>query len=208
MQHVLMRAERVSQHKGAADTKDVALGCGRIVLRRPEERDIAALVALADDLAVAAMLSQMPHPYRVEDAARFIGNTRIGKCAYVIAGMSDDALLGCCGFRMDEEGKTAGVECWLGRRYWNRGYGTEALQQLIDLIFSGYAEVGRIEACPRTGDIASRRVVQKCGFQFQASRLAASLALSCGVPVEWYILDRKTWAALKRWRHPSQGAAA
>jgi RimJ/RimL family protein N-acetyltransferase len=48
-------------------------------------------------------------------------------------------------------------------------------------------------------NVASRRVVQKCGFQFQGSGLAASLALGSSVPVEWYRLDRKTWISLRSW---------
>ncbi|WP_454857139.1 GNAT family N-acetyltransferase [Rhizobium binxianense] len=197
MQQVLMRTERLPPREKPAVLEEAEIACEHIVLRRPEERDIAALVALADDLGVAAMLSHMPHPYRVEDAARFVRDARIGKCVYAIVGMPDGVFLGCCGFRMER--RTAGIECWLGRPYWNRGYGTEALQRLVDLIFSTYGEVDRIEARPRAGNAASCRLVQKCGFQFQAPQLAASLALSCNVPVEWYALDRKTWTALKRW---------
>jgi RimJ/RimL family protein N-acetyltransferase len=203
MQQVLMRAERLPPHGKPVVSEEAAIACERIVLRRPEERDIAALVALADDFAVAATLLGMPHPYRAEDAARFLRDARIGKCVYAIVGMPDGVFLGCCGFRI--EGRTAGIECWLGRRYWNRGYGTQALQRLVDLIFSAYGEIDRIEARPRTGNAASCRLVQKCGFQFQAPQIAESLALSCSVPVEWYALDRKTWTALKRWcRHTQE----
>ena len=36
----------------------------RLVMRAPNESDIAALVQLADNRHVAQMLARMPHPYR------------------------------------------------------------------------------------------------------------------------------------------------
>lgn len=52
----------------------------------------------------------------------------------------------------------------LARKYWNKGYMTEACQGLIDYLFSkGYSEV-RIDAMSE--NIGSIRVIQKCGGIF------------------------------------------
>ncbi|MNY83689.1 hypothetical protein D3C86_2266360 [compost metagenome] len=48
-------------------------------------------------------------------------------------------------------------------------------------------------------NLASRRVIQKCGFQFQGSGMVGSLALGGSIAVEWYRLDRKTWVSLRSW---------
>jgi RimJ/RimL family protein N-acetyltransferase len=48
-------------------------------------------------------------------------------------------------------------------------------------------------------NVASRRVIQKCGFQFQGSGMVGSLALGGMMSVEWYRLDRKTWMSLRSW---------
>jgi RimJ/RimL family protein N-acetyltransferase len=48
-------------------------------------------------------------------------------------------------------------------------------------------------------NIPSRRVIQKCGFQFQATGMVQSLAVGGMVSVEWYRLDRKTWVSLRSW---------
>lgn len=56
----------------------------------------------------------------------------------------------------------------LGRRFWNRGYATEALQAVLHfLIF----EVGfnRIEACCSVNNPASGRVLQKAGMTLEGT---------------------------------------
>ena len=79
-----------------------------------------------------------------------------------------------------------------------RGYTTEAVRLLVDYLFNVH-QFHRLELLTAPDNIASVRVVQKCGFQFQGSGLAASLALGSSVPVEWYRLDRKTWISLRSW---------
>ena len=48
----------------------------RLVLRRPREADMPALVALADNRHVAEMLARMPHPYGVAEARSFLAMAR------------------------------------------------------------------------------------------------------------------------------------
>jgi len=69
---------------------------------------------------------------------------------------------------------------------------------LIDMAFRT-RDIAHIDARCRVTNIASRRVIQKCGFQFQGSGMVASLAMGGMMPVEWYRLDRKTWMSLKSW---------
>ncbi len=44
----------------------------RLLLRRPERRDIPAIVPLANDYDVAKNLSTMPHPYTASDGEAFL----------------------------------------------------------------------------------------------------------------------------------------
>ena len=97
-----------------------------------------------------------------------------------------------------EDGRTVELGYWLGEPHWNEGYATEAAQTLIDMVFRT-RDIEQIDARCRVMNIPSRRVIQKCGFQFQATGMVASLSLGGMVPVEWYRLDRKTWVSLKSW---------
>lgn len=174
----------------------------RLVLRAPHEEDIDALAHLANNANVATMVSRMPHPYTIADAADFVRRTKlgeIGKCVYAITKADNGAFLGCCGVEPTGDPNTVEIGYWLGEPYWNQGYTTEAAHALVDMVFRTRENVAQIDARCRVMNVASRRGVQKCGFQFQGSGLAASLALGSTVPVEWYRLDRKTWISLRSW---------
>ena len=174
----------------------------RLVLRAPHEEDIDALAHLANNANVATMVSRMPHPYTANDAADFVRRTKLGemgKCVYAITKADNGAFLGCCGVEPTGDPRTVEIGYWLGEPYWNQGYTTEAAHALVDMVFRTRESVAQIDARCRVMNVASRRVVQKCGFQFQGSGLAASLALGSTVPVEWYRLDRKTWISLRSW---------
>ncbi|WPE21914.1 GNAT family protein [Shinella zoogloeoides] len=173
----------------------------RLVMRAPHEDDIDALAHLANNANIANMVARMPHPYMVADAADFVRRTRagaIGKCVYAITKADNGAFLGCCGIEPHEDGRTVELGYWLGEPYWNQGYVTEAAHALIDMVFRT-RDVEQIDARCRVMNIPSRRVIQKCGFQFQATGMVQSLAVGGMVPVEWYRLDRKTWVSLKSW---------
>ena len=174
----------------------------RLVLRAPHEEDIDALAHLANNAAIATMVSRMPHPYTATDAADFVRRSRngeIGKCVYAITKAENGEFLGCCALEPHPGGETLEMGYWLGQPYWNKGYATEAAHALIDMAFRT-REIAHIDARCRVTNIPSRRVIQKCGFQFQGSGMAGNLAMGGMVPVEWYRLDRKTWMSLKSWR--------
>jgi RimJ/RimL family protein N-acetyltransferase len=175
-------------------------------MRAPHEEDIDALAHLATNAKVATMVSRMPHPYTANDAADFVRRTKngeIGKCVYAITKAENGVFIGCCGVEPHLDGKTVEIGYWLGEPFWNQGYMTEAAHALVDMVFRTRQEIEHIDARCRVMNVASRRVIQKCGFQFQGSGLAASLALSSNVPVEWYRLDRKTWLSLRSWGNVS-----
>ena len=173
----------------------------RLVLRAPHEDDIDALAHLANNANIATMVARMPHPYTVADAADFVRRTKaggIGKCVYAITKADTGAFLGCCGIEPHEDGRTVELGYWLGEPFWNKGFATEAAQTLTDMVFRT-RDVEQIDARCRVMNIPSRRVIQKCGFQFQATGMIQSLAVGGMVPVEWYRLDRRTWVSLKSW---------
>ncbi|MGV8937786.1 MAG: GNAT family N-acetyltransferase [Allorhizobium sp.] len=173
----------------------------RLVLRSPHEEDIDALAHLANNAAIATMVSRMPHPYTAKDAADFVRRTKdgeIGKCVYAITKADNGEFLGCCALEPHPGGETLELGYWLGQPHWNQGFGTEAAHALIDMAFRS-REIAQIDARCRVTNLPSRRVIQKCGFQFQGSGMVGNLALGGMMPVEWYRLDRKTWMSLKSW---------
>lgn len=78
------------------------------------------------------------------------------------------------------------------------GFATEAAHALIDLAFRATG-IGRLHVSCRASNGGSRRVIHKCGFQFNGMGMADSLAAG-NVPVEHYVLDRRTWIGLRSWQ--------
>lgn len=173
----------------------------RLVLRAPEANDIDAIAHLANNINVASKVSRMPHPYTGKDAEAFVARVAsgaMGKCVYAITRNETRDVIGCCGLQAQESGNGLEVGYWLGEPHWNKGFATEAVQTLIDFGFRHF-DTDFIDGRVRVMNIASRRVLQKSGFQFQGTGMAPSLALGGMVAVEWFRLDRKTWGSLRNW---------
>ena len=74
---------------------------------------------------------------------------------------------------------------WLGTPHWGKGYATEAVQALIDTLFT-LLEIPAIEADTRVINPASRRVLEKSGFRQEGSFLKSLPARGGLFPCEQY----------------------
>ncbi len=168
----------------------------RLTLRAPRPEDVTAIVLLANDRRIAENTARLPHPYGVDDAERFIAtvNKREGEACFVIT--LDDTQIGVCGIDPREDGPELGY--WLGASYWGRGFATEAVRALIDHAF-GDLQHETLQAGARVSNPASRRVLEKCAFQWTGVRLSRIRAINSAAPVDRFRLDRKLWVSLKRW---------
>lgn len=170
----------------------------RLVLRPPHQDDIPELADLANSRRIAEMLGRMPHPYSEQDARNFVDNARSGErsgCNYAVSLAGNGAFVGCAGLHGGPDGLELGY--WIGEPYWGSGYATEAAHALVDLAFRASA-IGRLYVQCRVSNTASRRVIHKCGFQYSGQGMLESLSAG-RVPVERYVLDRRTWVSLRSW---------
>jgi RimJ/RimL family protein N-acetyltransferase len=170
----------------------------RLVLRAPRLDDAAALATLADDLRIAANTLRIPHPYSLADAQAFITSVAASEreTAFLIA-MRDDTVIGACGVAM-LDGRTPELGYWLGVAFWGRGYATEAARAVIDHAFGDLGHDALL-AGARVSNPASRRVLQKCGFQWTGVGLYRIRAIASSAPVDRFRLDRSLWASLRSW---------
>jgi RimJ/RimL family protein N-acetyltransferase len=173
-----------------------ALKTARLVLRAPSHSDVAAMVALAGDRRVAENTARIPHPYTAADAVGLLDsiNQNGGETVFAIA--LDGALIGMCGLDRRQDGVELGY--WLGVPFWGRGYATEAARAVIDYAF---AELGHeaLSSGVRVSNPASRRVLEKCGFQWTGVQLCRIRAINSAAPIDRFRLDRGLWASLKAW---------
>ena len=108
--------------------------------------------------------------------------------------MLDAEPIGACGVEAREGGAEIGY--WIGRHYWGRGYATEAARAVIDHAFGDLGH-DALQAGARVSNPASRRVLEKCGFQWTGVGLYRIHAINSSAPLDRFRLDRRLWASLK-----------
>ena len=169
----------------------------RLTLRAPRHEDVKAITVLANDRRIAENTARIPHPYRLADAEQFVANVNQsdGEACFVL--MLDGALIGACGIDPRDEGAELGY--WLGAGYWGHGFMTEAARAVIDHAF-GDLRHQTLQSGARVSNPASRRVLEKCGFQWTGVRLIRIRAINSAAPVDRFRLDRGLWSSLKSWQ--------
>jgi RimJ/RimL family protein N-acetyltransferase len=178
----------------------------RLQLRAPRLGDAKIVAALANDRRVAENTARIPHPYRRADAEDFIAavNQAGGETAFVVT-LRDGGIIGACGL-MAAKGQSPEIGYWLGAKHWGKGYATEAVRGLIDHAFTDL-ECDALQSAARVTNPASRRVLEKCGFQWTGAGLLRIRALSSSVPIDRFRLDRGLGASLKSWGQVSRRMA-
>lgn len=175
----------------------------RLWLRWPRMADANAILRLAGEKAVAEMTASIPHPYPSQAVEPFIFGARKGNALgehlmlAITPRSKPNELIGMIGAHAQATGVPF-IGYWLGAPHWGKGYATEAVQGLIDSLFS-LIDVAAVEADTRVINPASRRVLEKSGFRAEGSFLKSLPARGGLFPCEQFRLDRSTWAALKSW---------
>ena len=179
------------------------LATERLVLRAPRSDDAKAIATLVNDRRIAENTLRIPHPYGLADAESFIAaaNTAGGEHTFLITRGAD--VLGACGIAR-RDGEEPEIGYWLGVAFWGRGYATEAARGVIDHAF-GDLGCDCLAGGARVSNPASRRVLEKCGFQWTGVGLYRIRALASSAPVDRFRLDRRLWASLKSWGRVSTG---
>ncbi len=153
---------------------------GEMVWVRPlRNSDAESLYEHVQDEAVARWTLWIPHPYPKEDALKFIRKTRrdIRHGKSYTFGILQTETAGVIGavslMNINRHNQSAELGYWLGRRFWGRGYMTEAI--LLALRF-GFERIKlhRVEAEVFEQNAASASVLQKAGFTHEGTARQAN----------------------------------
>ena len=178
----------------------------RLCLRAPRLEDAKRVATLVNDRRIAENTVRIPHPYAVADAREWIGaaNKSGGEKSFVVTIAGE--IIGGCGFHCRDGVPEIGY--WLGVPFWGNGYATEAARALIGHAF-GHREHQMLVAGARVSNPASRRVLEKCGFQWTGVGLYRIRAIHSSAPLDRFRLERGIWASLKSWgaARPNQPAS-
>jgi RimJ/RimL family protein N-acetyltransferase len=169
----------------------------RLALRAPRLGDAKTVATLANDRRIAENTARIPYPYKLADAESFIaGANRPGGETVFLITLRDETIVGACGVMAAEPAGEIGY--WLGAEHWGKGYATEALHTVIDYAFTDLGHEA-LQAGARVTNPASRRVLEKCGFQWTGVGLSRINAIKSSAPIDRFRLERGIWSALKTW---------
>jgi RimJ/RimL family protein N-acetyltransferase len=140
----------------------------RLVLRRPTAADAAGILArYASDPEVTRFLG-WPRHTSIEDTRAFISFSDSEwdrwRCGPYLICAPDGLLLGGTGLALETPWRAA-TGYVLARDAWGVGYATEALRTMVDL--APGLGLRRIHAWCHPAHAASRRVLEKCGFDLE-----------------------------------------
>lgn len=133
--------------------------------------DAPELALVANDRGIWLNLRDVfPHPYRLEDAERFIGmiSAQDPMTSYAID--VGGAPVGSVGFRFgtDVERVTAEIGYWLGAGYRGKGIATQAVRSVTGWAIDRYG-LTRVFAHVFVTNHSSARVLERCGFVREAT---------------------------------------
>ena len=194
-----MTALEIFSGSPSAEPSIPVLETKRLVLRAPRLEDMDQIAALANNRKIAEMTSTIPHPYSVKDAQAWLTTIVVaeGGATFGIFLKETDVFVGACGYAPREE-PTPEIGYWIGEPFWNRGFATEAARAVIDHAFADTGVEMLLSSC-RVTNLASRRVIEKCGFQWTGAGLCRVRALGASVPSDRFRLDKRTWESLRAW---------
>jgi RimJ/RimL family protein N-acetyltransferase len=180
------------------ETSPNALQTARLILRAPRLEDAKTVAALVNDIRIAQNTSRIPYPYALSDAQAWLRtvNRNEGDATYLVT-LASGTVIGACGTELRDGGKPE-LGYWLGTHYWGQGYATEAARAVIDHAFSALG-CEELYSGARISNPASRRVLEKCGFQWASVGLYRIRAIASSAPIDRFRLDRGIWSSLKSW---------
>jgi RimJ/RimL family protein N-acetyltransferase len=132
--------------------------------------DLESLVAYANDPDIAQnMTDAFPHPYTEEKGKAFIEYAMKGNPTHIFTIEVLGEAAGGIGIHPQQDimRKNAELGYWLAKNYWGHGIISRAIPQMIDYGFRNF-DITRIYARPFGTNLASQRVLEKCGFKLEA----------------------------------------
>lgn len=146
-----------------------SLNTERLVLRPYVIQDAPTVQSMLEDRRIAAMCASIPWPYPPGTAKEWISthevhHDQLTGVIFAVTRRQDNALLGTVSLLdIHAADRRAEVGYWIATEYWNQGYCTEALQELIAFAHNSLG-ITRITGRCLVHNLPSARVLEKCGL--------------------------------------------
>ena len=146
-----------------------------ITLSEITAKDVDASLEFLNEKEIYINTLAIPFPYTKEDSEWFISFVKENKKKNgVVVNWAirnkEDKLIGVVGFHDGLDGHKAEIGYWLAKPYWGQGIMSEVVEKVCEVGFKEFG-LSRITANVFEQNIASARVVEKCGFTLESACL-------------------------------------
>ena len=154
-----------------------------------DAKDLAA--ALSNKKVQDNLRDGLPYPYTEQDGKEFISAMLSAdeNETFAFAITVDNMVIGSIGiFRQGNiHRQTAELGYYIAEEYWGKGIMTEAVKQICKYVFAN-SDIIRIYAEPFGEYIASCRVLEKVGFQYEGTLRSNAVKNGKVIDMEMYSL--------------------
>ncbi len=176
------------------------LTTSRLILRPWALSDAEDLYDMASDPVIGGSAGWKPHE-SPEESLEIIGTIFSEPFVFAIVPRLSGRPVGCVGLNREPKilrkgPKDAEIGYWVGQRYWNQGFATEALDEVIRFAFEDKG-IPKIWCQCFEDNVQSRRVQEKCGFRFDHRGVFENPYVGEVVTVV-SSLSRKDWLRIQR----------
>ena len=166
----------------------------RLLLRPLRKGDEKSIVENINNLNVSKWLLVVPYPYKNKEALSWIKRNRAKwkrkkneDYTFGIELKETEKVIGGIGIhQIDNFQKKAEVGYWLGEKYWNKGLGSESLNEIIKFGLRKL-NVKRLEALVFVGNPSSGRLLEKFGFRNEGHKRKSARCKADGKIKDEYI---------------------
>ena len=177
----------------AIDSIGMRLETERLALRPWRTGDEDALVRPANNRKVWLNLrDRFPHPYTLRDARDWLARRAADADprSDLAIEHGGEAIGGIGLMPMTDVARfNAEVGYWLGEPFWGRGFAAEALKGFTAYVFDHFP-VERLEAWIFATNPASGRVLEKAGYEYEATLRRSAFKDGCFLDCHLYVRFR------------------
>lgn len=145
----------------------------RLKLRLVTPNDFPKVVEYCSDPELSKYMIYLPYPYTLEDAISWYNNQQESlkkdtMYTYGIELKETGEFIGVISLSNNQRNNNGEIGYWLGKKYWNKGYMSEATKAIIEFAFQ-IKNMHKVYARCFSENIASAKVMQKNGLTFEGS---------------------------------------
>lgn len=141
----------------------------RLMLRLFQESDAPAVARLCNNYNLYKSTLNLPYPYSIEDALRWIAHhldhfnaDRIYE--FAVTDNESGELYGAIALSNNQNYSNGELAYWIGEEFWGKGYATEAAKAVVQFAFD-VKNYHKVYARYFHSNPASGRVMQKLGMK-------------------------------------------